>query len=107
MLILINASIDMIDYKFNKMRAIVVPENNIIRIGETYKADIYMVACDSTRNPSVKFMNESIPVEFGVGKLAIIGKSKGIKSFSGELEWLKEDINLTVREPFQVKFEVK
>jgi hypothetical protein len=103
----ISESIDKNDYKFNRVYAIVIPEKTVIRQGETYHSNIIMAAYDSTHYPKIKVMNEEIPVEYGRGILSIQSKNKGLKNYSGEIEWYKEDLNQTVKLPFVINFEVK
>ena len=87
--------IDATSLKFTDAQAIQIAKNNYIFLGDTFKADVFIAAKDSTQNPVVylgdyeldedgqyKMVGEydTIPVKGGTGKFAIKLVQKGIKS---------------------------
>ncbi|MBR9860446.1 gliding motility protein GldM [bacterium] len=75
----INAS----DYKFDKLDAKVLASSNYVMEGESYEADILLVASNSKGEPVIKVGENDIPVESGVGKYSVQASGVGIKTFTG------------------------
>ncbi len=48
-------------YKFNKLQAIVVDSSDNIKVGETYHANIFLAAFDTTRYPAIMVADFSQP----------------------------------------------
>lgn len=48
-------------YKFNKLQAMVVDSSNNVQIGETYHANIFLAAFDTTRYPAIMVADYSQP----------------------------------------------
>ena len=47
------ASVDAASFKFNKLEAAVIAPSNYILLGDTFKAEIFLAAMDSTKNPKI------------------------------------------------------
>jgi gliding motility-associated protein GldM len=47
------ASVDAASFKFNKLEAAVISPSNYILLGDTFKAEIFLAAMDSTKNPKI------------------------------------------------------
>jgi gliding motility-associated protein GldM len=77
--------VDATDYKFDKLEAKVLAPSNYVMQGETYEADILLVASNSKGNPTVKVGGTTIDVEGGVGKYKASATGIGPKTFSGEI----------------------
>jgi hypothetical protein len=103
----INEDIDANDYKFNKIDAIVVSKKSKIKLGETYEANIYITASDTTRWPESTYKDEMISFEGGKGYLSIKGSSPGINKINGKIKLRIENKNKEVILPYEVIFEVK
>jgi len=52
----IYSSVNAEDFKFNVIKARVVPQSRFVFAGEEYKAEILVAAYDSTNNPKVKYI---------------------------------------------------
>jgi hypothetical protein len=100
--------IDKNAFKFNDLKAIVVPEKTEIKLGETFQAKIYMAAFDTTRWPMIKFKEEDyLPIEDGCGILRIKGTSRGIKKYTGNIEWNKDGESKTLYLPYNITYTVR
>lgn len=77
--------VDATDYKFDKLEAKVLATSNYVMQGETYEADILLVASNSKGNPTVKVGGQEIDVEGGVGKYKAPASGLGPKTFTGEI----------------------
>ncbi len=47
------ASVDAASFKFNKLEAAVISPSNYILLGDTFRAEIFLAAMDSTKNPKI------------------------------------------------------
>lgn len=47
------SSVDAASFKFNKLEAAVISPSNYILLGDTFKAQIFLAAMDSTKNPKI------------------------------------------------------
>ncbi|WP_423130514.1 hypothetical protein [Gaoshiqia sp. Z1-71] len=48
-------------YKFNKLQAMVVDSSENVKVGETYHANIFLAAFDTTRYPAIMVTDYSQP----------------------------------------------
>ncbi len=78
----IYSSVSAEDFKFNVIKARVVPQSRFVFAGEEYKAEILVAAYDSTNNPKVKYI-------FGADTItpANEGSAKTLEG-SGGVVWL-------------------
>jgi hypothetical protein len=94
-------------YKFNDLKAVVVPEKTDILVGETYHAKIYIAASDTTRWPVIRFKDDYLPIEDGYGMLNIKGTAKGLKKYNGIIEWRLDGQSKTISLPYEIIYTVK
>jgi gliding motility-associated protein GldM len=78
----IYSSVSAEDFKFNVIKARVVPQSRFVFAGEEYKAEILVAAYDSTNNPKVKYI-------FGADTITAAneGSAKTLEG-SGGVVWL-------------------
>jgi gliding motility-associated protein GldM len=77
--------IDAGTFKFDKLEAKVMASSNYVMEGESYEADILLVASASNADFEVKVRGNSINMENGIGKFSEPASGVGVKSFSGEI----------------------
>jgi gliding motility-associated protein GldM len=84
------------DWKFDVIRAKVIPKSNYVFLGEEYSAEVLVAAYDTKANPNVRYIlgSDSLtPANFknatplegqnGVVTLKLGGSSEGLKKFAG------------------------
>lgn len=82
-------SIDVGDYRVNDIRAMVIPQSQIVMRGTPYRAQIVLAAVDSTKKPNIFVGGKKLESEDGtyVGGSGAIGS----QSFSGYIELPQPD----------------
>jgi len=84
------------DWKFDEIRAKVIPKSNYVFLGEEYQAEILVAAYDTKQNPNVRYAfgaDTLTPANFknatllegaqGVVTLKLAGSSEGLKRYAG------------------------
>ena len=84
------------DWKFDVIRAKVIPKSNYVFLGEEYTAEVLVAAYDTKANPNVRYIlgadtltpgnfKNAIPIEGqnGVVTLKLGGSTEGLKKFAG------------------------
>jgi gliding motility-associated protein GldM len=92
----LHKSIGQGDFKFDKIEAKILPESDIVFVGDDYKAQIIVAAYDSTQSPEVFYMDgvDSLPVsqlnqankiidKGGTVTIHLPARSVGPKRFAG------------------------
>jgi gliding motility-associated protein GldM len=91
------------DFTFDKLTARVIAPSSYIISGDEYKAEVLLVAFNSTSNPEMvlgnvdtihnKILSESgkIPVSGGLGRYSSRDGSEGLKKWGGAIKVLKPD----------------
>ena len=90
------ASVTAEDWKFDEIRAKVIPKSNYVFLGEEYQAEILVAAYDTKQNPNVRYLfgaDTLSPANYrmataleGAGGIVIIklpATSEGLKRFAG------------------------
>ncbi len=80
---LLYGSISAEDFKFDQIDAKVVPNSNIVMLGDHYEAQIFVAAYDSKQNPEIIVNGSAIQVQNGIGVYKAPANSEGAKSFKG------------------------
>ncbi len=105
------------DFTFDKLSAKVIAPSSYIIAGDEYKAEVLLVAFNSTSNPEMvlgnvdtlhnKIISESgkIPVSGGLGKYSSRDGSEGIKKWGGAIKVPKPDGTMEVY-TFQTEYMV-
>lgn len=111
--------IDAGSLKFTSADAIQIAPSNYVFLGDTFKADVFIAAKDSTQSPIVYLGDyeigpdgkyqmvgeyDTIPVEGGIGKYAIRTKTEGNKKWGGLIA-MKTDAG-TKMYPFNGEYQV-
>ncbi len=100
--------IDAGSYKFNKLEAIVVAEKDFVLVGEPYKAEIFIVASDTTRDPKIFVGEQPIRIDSITKKGIYTGGtgSPGVKSFSGSIKVNKPGTTIEEEFKFSKEYQV-
>jgi gliding motility-associated protein GldM len=90
------AAVSAEDWKFDVIRAKVIPKSNYVFIGEEYNAEVLVAAYDTKAHPNVRYIlgsdsltpanfKNATPIEGqnGVVTLKLGGSSEGLKKFAG------------------------
>jgi gliding motility-associated protein GldM len=99
-------SIGKSDFKFDKLMAKVIAPSSYIISGDEYKADVLLVAYNSTSSPSIyvgdvdslaegtnkiKRITDSLSVDGGLGKYSVRTSAEGLQKWSGVVRVAKPD----------------
>ncbi len=103
------AQIDASSYKFNRLKAIVIPTTNWVTLGSDYEAKVFISATDTTQTPDITVAGSKLPLDdAGRGiyraKATSLGPKKwgGVIAFKGPDGTIKNynfDSDYTVGEP--------
>jgi gliding motility-associated protein GldM len=78
------AQIDASSFKFNKLRAIVIPNSNYVTLGNDYEAKVFISATDTTQTPDITVAGTKLPVdESGKGTYKVKASTVGPKKWGG------------------------
>ena len=94
------ASVDAASYKFNVLESAVISPSNYIILGDTFHAEVFLAAFDSTKNPQV-FLGEkydstdhtvsgdtiNVEVRNGKGFIKIPTRSEGDYAYEGVIKY--------------------
>jgi gliding motility-associated protein GldM len=70
--------------KFDKVSSQVITEKSYVMIGESFQADVVLMALNTTSSPVIKLFDGTVvPVQNGIGKLTIPARSAGIQTVQG------------------------
>jgi gliding motility-associated protein GldM len=75
------ADVDAASFKFNKLEAAVISPSNYVIIGDTFRAEVFLAAFDSTQNPVIQIADKVDTVD---GKLQVVGDTLPIKIEQGK-----------------------
>jgi|GEM_PF-2422352 len=95
------------DYKFNKIDIFVIPEERVIKVGETYKGHVVIGAVDSTALPTISYEDQSKQLKSGFRLIEIKGEKKGKFKSKGEINLFVTDDGIENKYPFEFEYEVK
>jgi gliding motility-associated protein GldM len=85
------------DFVFDTIVAKVIPRSNYILMGEEYRADVFLAAYNTTKNPEIRagFLQgksqspglnpDPIPVEDGTGKFIFKANKEGLQKWGGAI----------------------
>ncbi len=93
-------SVDAASFKFNKLMAVVNTQSNYIALGDSFRADVFLAAYDSTKFPEIKFGSDYnvesgtfkgeptvVDVVDGVGRIRMKGSTVGEKTWKGVINY--------------------
>jgi len=76
--------IDASSFKFNKLKAIVIPTSNYVTVGSNYEAQVFISAQDTTTQPEIKVGDQILPLdEAGRGIFTARATTVGPKTWGG------------------------
>lgn len=112
------ADVDAASYKFNVLESAVISPSNYIIQGDTFRAEVFLAAFDSTKNPQV-FLGESydsttasvsgdtigVDVEHGKGFIKIPARAEGDFTYEGVIKYKAPSGEIN-NYPFNVNYKV-
>ncbi|MEQ8325381.1 MAG: gliding motility protein GldM [Vicingaceae bacterium] len=113
------ANVDAGSIKFNKIDAAIIPTSNYIIQGDSFKAEVFLAAYDSTKNPKMYFGKNidsttweitsddrvDMKVVGGKGQMAIKGTSEGEFTYHGIINFHTDD-GRDILKPFKTTYTV-
>lgn len=103
----IQSDVDILDFKFNKICVVVLPEERVIKLGDTYKAYALIGAVDSTAIPTFTYENQSKQIKSTYGSIQIKSEKRGKFKSKGEMKLISNHDGTIYRFPFKFNYEVK
>jgi len=99
------SQIDAGSFKFNVIEPVVIANSDYVFKGQEYKAQVYLAAFDSTRDPEILVGGQKLPIVNGKGIFTGNTSSTGVKQWSGVIRLLGDDGTAIVRE-FKHEYQV-
>jgi gliding motility-associated protein GldM len=101
------SQIDASSYKFNRLKAIVIPvTSNYVTLGSEYEAQVFISASDTTQSPKITVGDAILPLdETGKGIYKVRASSVGPKKWGGVIS-LKAPDGTIVPYPFDASYTV-
>jgi len=101
------SQIDAGSFKFNKIDAVVISNSDYIFKGQEYKAQVFLAAYDSTKEPEVQLENGTqLEVKDGKGIYSAVGSSVGTRSWAGTIVLDNGDGTNVIRRNFKKEYQV-
>jgi gliding motility-associated protein GldM len=101
------AQIDASSFKFNKLKAIVIPDANYVTVGSDYKAVVFISATDTTQTPNIVVGNGNLPLD-DMGRGVFTSRATapaGSRTWGGVIN-LKSPNGVVVAYPFTSTYTV-
>lgn len=112
------ADVDAASYKFNVLESAVISSSNYIIQGDTFRAEVFLAAFDSTKNPQV-FLGEEydstnktvtgdtigVDVDHGKGYINIPAKAEGDFTYQGVIKYKAPSGEIN-NYPFDLQYKV-
>ncbi|MEI8224436.1 MAG: gliding motility protein GldM [Bacteroidota bacterium] len=93
-------------FKFNKLKAIVMPNSNYVTQGSDYEAQVFISAIDTTQSPVITVGNTVLPLdETGKGIYKVRASSTGTKKWGGIIA-LRDPNGTIMNYPFESSYVV-
>jgi len=99
------SQIDAGAFKFNVIEPVVIANSDYVFKGQEYKAQVYLAAFDSTRDPEILVGGQKLPIVNGKGVFTGNTSSTGVRQWSGVIRLLGDDGTAIVRE-FRHEYQV-
>ncbi len=94
------------DFRFDQIGARVVPQSEIVMLGDQYQADVFVAAYDSRQQPTILIGDREIPTEDGIGKLQLPATREGTSSYSGVVK-VTSPAGIVQEYPFEGQYVVQ
>lgn len=112
------SSVDASSFKFNKLEASVIPSSNYVLLGDTFRAEVFLAAFDTTKSPEI-LLGESmdstnytiggeqidVDVEHGKGYINIPTNAEGDFTYHGVINY-KTPSGTINHYPFKTTYQV-
>ncbi len=93
------------DYKFGTLTTAVIPQSNLIMLGDSFRADVFLAAYDPLNRPQVLADGVEVPVGAdGKAKLRLKGDGVGEHLVEGSIRFLGPDGPEEI--PYSTRFQV-
>lgn len=103
----LHAKIDATSFKFNKLKAQVIPKSDYVLQGDVYEAKVFISAIDTTAAPDIVVNGNKLKVLPGenAGIYTASGTSEGTFKWSGFINF-KNPSGMIVKYPFEEEYQV-
>ncbi len=100
--------VDAGSFKFNKIEAIVRAEKGFVLQGEEYKAEVFIAASDTTKEPTILLDNGTkLKIDTATGKGVFIARSgAGVHKLKGQIRLKNPSGEDTLKYDFQTEYQV-
>ncbi|WP_346856112.1 gliding motility protein GldM [uncultured Draconibacterium sp.] len=99
------SEIDAGSFKFNKLGAKVIANSNIVLLGDTYQADVFLAAEDTTQQPQIFINNREVEVKDGKATYQGSTEKAGVFTWSGLIKY-KTPGGIIKSYPFEQEYQV-
>ncbi len=99
------AQIDAGSFKFNKLGARVIANSNIVFQGESYEAEVFLAAEDTTQQPQIFINGRAVEVSDGKARYQVNTSEAGVFKWSGLIKYKTPD-GIFKDYPFEQEYQV-
>ena len=99
------AQIDAGSFKFNKLGARVIANSNVILQGETYEAEVFLAAEDTTQQPQIFIGSREVEIIDGKANYKVNTTEPGVFKWSGLIKY-KTPGGVIKNYPFEQEYQV-
>ena len=99
------AQIDAGSFKFNDLEARVIANSNLVLQGESYEAEVFLAAEDTTQQPVIIINGSEVPVEDGKATYRGNTAQPGVFKWSGLIKY-KTPSGIIKNYPFEQEYQV-
>ncbi|MCY1720756.1 gliding motility protein GldM [Prolixibacteraceae bacterium Z1-6] len=99
------SEIDAGSFKFNRLGAQVIANSNIVLMGDTYQADVFLAAEDTTQQPQIFINNKEVEVKDGKATYRGSTERAGVFKWSGLIKY-KTPGGIIKSYPFEQEYQV-
>ena len=99
------SQIDASSFKFNKLSPVVIPSSSYVLEGDTYRAQVFLAAEDTTQQPEVIVGQKTLPLEGGKGIYEVPAIKAGTYTWTGVINFKNPDGGINKYE-FEQEYQV-
>lgn len=95
-------------FKFDAVKAAIIPKSNVVFEGNPFEAEIFLAAYNTTKNPDIILQSGGSITEYkdGRGIFKQTASGEGEKTVKGVIRIVDPATGLTREEPFETKYQV-